>query len=561
LPQIATSNHASRRPNFFFPLILFLLAAAVFANSVGHDFVWDDNRAIRDNLFLVSPGAWWRCFGRDFGLELTGVPVGYYRPLVFLSFILNHIVGALRPFTYHLTNVLLHGLNTVLVFGLVARLADRKTGALAAALFAVHPVHAESVAFIAGRSDLLCACFLLLSVRAMIRSFSSRRRARMVWSIAAAMIYICALLSKEMAVALPGVLIVYGLLHRYRRRTLVRLCGPSMALALLYLAFRFCFFPMAGIARVGAFSAADLAEHLARLLFLYAAQQAFPVTPTLGAEILTRRVWVDVAAVVLLVLLVAAAKPRRRAADSLAWMAGFLAPVLWVNLFTHVDLNDRFAYVPSIGVCALAAMGGVRYWDRYRLSRLVVAVVLVAFAALSFCYSRMWRDSVALWNASIAYHPTCGRCYFNLGNVYWLEQKKPTEAVRMLHDATKFLPDDGRRSWAYANMAQILAQAEQNSLAIESARRSLELRPRQIGFRRWFASLLSDLGRHDEAIAELEKAQEFAPQNGDVWLDLAYVYLAMQPPQTDRARRLYQRGLELGAEPDEEIEAAIKSGG
>lgn len=540
------------------PALLVALAVMVFANSLGHDFVWDDVPAIRDNPFLLSPGAWWRCFERDFGLELVRAPVGYYRPVVFLTFILNHALGGLRPLVYHLTNILLHGWNTLLVFWLIARLFDRRTAALAAALFAVHPIHAESVAFIAGRSDLLCACFLLLSVLALARSFDEQTQVRLLWSIASPLAYVLALLCKEMAVALPGVLIAYGLLHRYRLRTLLRLAGPTSALAVAYLVFRFHFFPMAGIHRVGASSAATIAERVLRLLFLYSAQQVFPVVPTLGAEILSRRPWVDVTSVVLLIALIAVARPRRRAVESLAWTALFLAPVLWVNLFTRVSLNDRFAYVPSIGICALAAVAAVRFWDRRRLSRMVVVLVMGAFVALSFVYSRMWRSDIALWSSSIAYHPRCGRCYYNLGNLC-RDAGRRTEAVWMLRAATRYLPDDERRSWAYANLARILAEADENNLALETARRSLELRPRQIIFRRWFGWFLSDLGRHDEAVAVLEKAHEFAPNDGDVCLELAREYLAVQPPQPDRARSLYESARELGAEADEALEAALQN--
>ena len=534
------------------PFALFALAVAVFANSLGHAFVWDDTEAILANPFLVSPGAWWRCFGRDFGLELLHVPVGYYRPLVFLSFIFNYAIGGLNPLVFHLTNVLLHGVNTVLVLALVARLADRRTGVLAAVLFAVHPIHAESVAFIAGRSDLLCAFFLLLAVPAIARSFDAPRGTQLAWSAASLLAYTAALLSKEMAIALPGVLIAYGLLERYRLRTLLRLCAPTLILAVIYLAFRLIFFPMAGFIRAEA-PEGSVVGRMAQLVFLYCAQQVFPVVPTLGAEIVTRQPWVDITAVVLLALLIVAAKPRRRAAEAIVWTAGFLAPVLWVNLFTRVDINDRFAYVPSIGICALAAVAAARFWETQRLSRLVAAVVAVAFAALGFTYSRMWRDAVALWNASIAYHPQCGRCYFNLGSAYWKEGK-PNEAVRMLGAAIKLLRDDERRSWAFANMAQVLDECGEEDAAVEMARRSLGLRPRQIVFRLWFASLLAEMGRHQDAIEDLETAQKFAPENKEVLLGLAREYLAIEPPRVEQAREAYRRAKELGAERDEEIE-------
>lgn len=545
-----------RQQNFKIPLVLFLIAVAVFTNSLGHDFVWDDTAAIRDNPFLVSPGAWWQCFGRDFGLEITRVPVGYYRPLVFLSYILNYAIGDWQPFVYHLTNILLHGLNTVLVFWLVKRLAGRRTGALAAVIFAAHPVHAESVAFIAGRSDLLCACFMLLSVLATIRSFEARHGAHWVWWIASSLAYIAALLSKEMAVALPGVLIAYGLVRRHRLRTLVRLCAPALILALAYLAFRFRFFPMAGLEHVGAFSFAALVRRAARLLFLYAAQQIFPVIPTLGAEIVTRHLWVDVIAVVFLVLLIAAAKPRGQATAALIWTGVLLAPVLWVNLFTRLDLTDRFAYVPSVGVCALAGVAAARCWNRYPLSRLVVIILLIAFGALSFVYGRMWRDAVTLWNASIAYHPQCGRCYFNLGCEY-RKRGQPTEAVKMLQMAARLLPDDERRAWTYANMAYVLAEAGKDDLAIATARHSLKLLPQQIAFRLWFADLLAELGRHDEAIAEMETARESIPQEGRICLGLAREYLATRPPQVERARQAYERARALEAPRDQTIETSL----
>jgi Tfp pilus assembly protein PilF len=537
---------------------LFVLAVAVFANSLGHGFVWDDLPVILKNRFLTEPGAWWRCFGRDFGLEITRHPVGYYRPLVFLSFVLNHAAAGLRPFAYHLTNVVLHGLITVLVFRLIGRLAGRRIGALAAALFAVHPVHAESVAFVAGRSDLLCAFFLLLSLLATIRSFEARHGARAIWLGAGLLAYTAALLSKEMAIVLPGVLIAYGLIHGYRMKTLLRLCGPATVLVLVYLGFRFCFFPMAGLRRAGALFESGFVERAARLLFLYAAQQVFPVVPTLGAKILMRRPWVDVAAVALLILLIAAARPRRRAADAVAWLLLFLAPTLWVNWLKGIEPSDRFAYVPSIGVCALAAMVAARYWERAPVSRLAVAVVAVVFTVFSFLFSRMWHNPATFWSASLAYHPQCGYSCYNLGYVYWKAGDHAT-ALSLFRKATQLLDEtDAPELWTRANLAEILAEAGEVDLAIENCRRGLKIQPGHTSLRQFLAALLSNQGRHDEAIAQLEMALKFAPNDGEICLDLAREHLATQPPQVDRARQMYRRARELRAPPDQVIEAAIR---
>ena len=558
MPRIASSaaDRQLNRRDVAVAIGLFALAVALFANSLGHEFVWDDTAVIRDNPFLRERGAWWHCFGRDFGLEIIRRPVGYYRPVVFLSFLLNYAEGGLHPFAYHAANVWLHGLNTVLVFCLLGRLAGRRIGTLAAAFFAVHPVHAESVAFIAGRSDLLCACFLLLSLLATARSFEARRGARAAWQGAALFAYAAALLSKELAVALPGVLLAYGLIHRFRFRTILALCAPTAVVAALYLGFRFCVLPMALVDQSSLSLDSEFASRGARLLFYYAAQQVFPVIPTLGAKVLARRLWVDVAAVALLVLLLAVARPRRLATDAAAWLAMFLAPALWVSLFAGIELSDRFAYVPSVGICALAAIAVARYWERVRLVRVALAILLAAFALLSFYYGRMWRNPISLWRASIAYHPQSGRSYYNLGNAYWGAGMR-TEAAPMLRKAVRLSADDESRFRACANLAQLLAESGEDALAIEYCRRGLKIRPDRTQLRRLLAELFSNRGQHDNAIDELQTTLRFAPKNPDVHLDLAREYLAIRPAQLDRARQHYQHALELGAPTDETIEAAI----
>ena len=537
---------------------LFVLAFAVFANSLGHDLVWDDVPIIRENSFLVSPGAWWRCFGRDFGLEIIRQPAGYYRPAVFLSIVLNHALGGAAPFGYHLFNVALHGINVVLLFLLLTRLAGRRMAALGAAMFAVHPVHTESVAFVSGRSDLLCAGFLVLTLLAMVRSFEDRRARRAAWSAASLAAYIAALLSKELAVVLPGFLLAYGLIQRYRLRSLMRLSAPTALMALVYLGFRALFFPMGGYGHPFGAPEGSVVARAARLVFLYAAQQVFPVIPTLGADALTRRAWVDAVAVVLLVVLLAAARPRRRAAVAAVWAALFLAPTLWVNLFKGIELSDRFAYVPSIGVCALAAMVASRYWDRLPISRFAVLLAAVAFALLSTSYSGMWRNSVSFWKASATYHPRCGRSYYNLGNALWQAGDR-TAAVRALYQAARLLPDEERRCWAYSKLADILAESGEDEMAIAACRAAIQLRPERAPVRRLLASLLSDQGKHAEAIVELGVAERILPDDPAIQMDLAREYLAATPPQRERARQCYQRARQLGAASDEAFEKTLNA--
>ncbi len=537
---------------------IFLLGAAVFAHTAGYGFVWDDVAVIAENEFLKSAGVWWRCFTRDFGLEITRQPAGYYRPLVFLSFWLNYAVGGLDPWHYHLTNVLLHGVNSVLVFAVIARLMGRRTGGLAAAVFAVHPVHAESVAFVAGRSDLLCGLFLLLTVLATMRTFVTPAPQRWFWFGAAAGLYLAALVSKELAVTLPGVLLAYGLIHRYRVRNLVRLFAPTALLAAIYLVFRLVCFPMAGAKGMMPVEG-GFVERLARLLFLYAAQQSFPVIPTLGADVLTRRVWVDAAAVGLLAVLLAVARPRRHAADAAAWLAVFLAPTLWVNLFKAIELSDRFAYVPSAGMAALVGLAASRYWNRFPASQAVTGAIVVAFFALGSMYASMWKTEASLWAASVRYHPECGRSYFNLGNAY-RKAGNPTMAVRAFYKAARLLPDAERRCWAYANLARVLAESGEDAMAVEACRKAVELRPGRPMLRLFLASLLMEMGKSDEARALLDEVAAWDVDDGEVQMELARLNLAVEPPRVEQARRAYGRARDLGAAADPKVEKDLSDG-
>jgi tetratricopeptide (TPR) repeat protein len=321
--------------------------------------------------------------------------------------------------------------------------------------------------------------------------------------------------------------------------------------------FRFGWFPPIAGRGGETLSLGTLASRSLHLLAVYAAQQVFPVIPTLGAEVLQRRPWVDVVALALLVALIAIARPRRDAAAAVLWLCAFLAPVLWVNAIKGVSVSDRFAYLPSVGVCALAALAATRFWERRRVSRLVTAVVIVAFGGLSFLYSRMWHDAVTLWRAGTIYHPQSGLCHYNLAWAYYDEQNI-TGAVRAMYKAARTLTDREKKAAAFTNLARFLAAAGEDDQAVLAARQGMRLKGNSQGYRSWLVSFLSELGRHREAIAELETLHEAMPQNAGVCLALAQEYLALQPPDLDLARTWYDRARTRGAPPNESIEAALK---
>jgi 4-amino-4-deoxy-L-arabinose transferase-like glycosyltransferase len=190
-------------------LAVALAALLVYVGTLAYDFVWDDLILIRDRLHMYSLANLARLLFSDLFSHGEWGESFFYRPLVVLSFFVDLELWGLRPIGFHLTNVLAHVLASVCV----ARLATRVTasgiaGVTAGLLFAVHPVHTESVAFVSGRTDVLATLFVLVAVLAYARWRDSGTRSAGVVSVAA---FGLALLSKEVAVVVPLLLALYDL--------------------------------------------------------------------------------------------------------------------------------------------------------------------------------------------------------------------------------------------------------------------------------------------------------------------------------------------------------------
>jgi hypothetical protein len=180
-------------------LLLAALAALPFLSTLNHGFVWDDHDLIeRGRSRLENPG---ETLTRPFALG--GKETIYYRPVVAYSFALDHAVWGLNPRGFHLTNLIVYVSSTILLFLLIAEYLPLSAACVAAASFALHPVHVESVAFISGRRDLLSGFFLLGSIWLLKTGSDQPVARRYTHFAAAALLYLLALLSKESAAFLP----------------------------------------------------------------------------------------------------------------------------------------------------------------------------------------------------------------------------------------------------------------------------------------------------------------------------------------------------------------------
>jgi tetratricopeptide (TPR) repeat protein len=370
----------------------------VYVSAVSNGFVWDDNTiierqlgALRDLRSLFLPPR---------HLEFAG---SYYRPLIFATYRLDEWLGSGAAWAYHLTPLVAHMVVSSLVYALGTAIGLRRGEALGGAvLFAVHPVHAESVAWMAGRSDIFASLFLVAAALVVWRSGGP------IGTGIGALLLLCGFLSKESALA--GVILLplgAGVLRRGSAR---RAC-VSVAVALLpYVALRL----LAGASRPTPSSQPPQAEHLGAFLGFYAAKLAVPLhlnavildLPLVGlyaslSAITAACTWIYIRRL----------SRDRPAAFLLMWVGlnllPALIPVLWRA--ASAPFAERYLYTPSIGFCLLGAhlFGG---WTlrHPRLSKPAVAAFLLVVAVAGAVATRrtaVWRDSYTFWSHVAADHP------------------------------------------------------------------------------------------------------------------------------------------------------------
>jgi tetratricopeptide (TPR) repeat protein len=466
---------------------------APFLPALGAGFVsWDDESMLVVQTGYRAPGAlrW----------ALASTVMGHWSPLAWLSFALDHRLGGLDPRVFHATSLALHGLNAALFYLLARRLlaaagperADPLHvvgAALAALVFAVHPLRVEPVAWISDRRDLLCATFLLLALLAYLRGVRAGGQLARGWGLASLAAFAGALGSKGIAAVLPLLFLVLDWypLGRAPRGwlALVREKIPHLALALAgvvvtALAVRADAAPL-GYGEYGPLARLALAGHSAWMLLV---RHLWPVglSPLyeLPAEVRLSAPRFLLPLLAAATLTVALVRLRRRWPAGLAtWLASLivLAPVSGIVLAGRHVGADRYAYLAGLGLALLAGGGGVHLVARRsllarRIAGAAAALLLVGLGVLSWQQTLHWRDSERLWRRAVAVEPDCASCLNNLGRA--------------------LMRADGRRP-------------REEAEAEARFRRALTLRPDQPGPYLNLGALLVGLGRLDAAEAVLRE--------------------------------------------------------
>ena len=517
-----------RRPRAAIALVLAVATLAVYAPTVRHGFVdYDDDVYVFRNPHVVAG-----LTAESVAWAFTTMEVSYWHPLTWISHMLDCQIFGLRPAGHHLTSLALHTANVVLLFVVLAHLTGGVwRSALVAALFGLHPLNVESVAWVAERKNVLFAFFWILTLGAY--GWYVRRPGPARYLAVAAGTAL-ALMSKPMAVTLPFVLLLLDFwpLARMSRPAFVRLFMEKLPLILLAaLASAATIQAQLQVGAVVAVDALPPGERLANAVVSYLAYIGKLVWPArLGVFYPHRESSLPTAQVVaigtVLVLVTAAALRAARRAPYLVvgwlWYLGTLLPVIGIVQVGTQAMADRYTYVPAIGLFVAVAWGVAALAARRPAPRglaMAAAVLLVALAARTVVQLRAWRDSASLFAATIAAVPDSWVAHYNLGNA-WMAAGRTAEAEAEFSETVRLRPRFAR---GHNNLGDALDALGRHERAIAAYQEAIRVNPEMAEAYNNLGTSLAALGRLQEAEVRLREALKRQPEFVEAWLNLGIV--------------------------------------
>jgi len=514
-------------------LLIVLLTIVTYSPSLSGRFVWDDDAYVTKNQTLRSLDGLRRIW-----TEPVATP--QYYPLVFSSFWAEYHLWKLQPFGYHLVNVLLHALNAVLLWRVLLRL--KVPGAWwASAIFALHPVMVESVAWITERKNVLACLFYLLAVLAYLRFRPLTHegvRAALRWRFypLVLVLFLCALFSKTVTCTLPAVLalLVWWKGKHLGKRDVLTLIplfflGAIMGLATVWIEKYYA-------GATGAAWKLSLAQRCliaGRAVWFYAGKLLWPanlsfIYPHWELRTGSASAWLPLAG---LILVAAVLWHFRRTSWAQAAIFGLgcfvvgLLPALGffdVYFFQFSFVADHFQYMASMALIALAVSGASIIFQRAgprggKLGVFVAACSLLLLAVTTWGQTYVYQNDETLWTNTLMANPNAWIAHSNLGMIL-REQGRLKEAIEQDEWALRLKPDCVE---AHNNLGIALSMLGHDEEAIAHFERALRLKPQYAEAHNNLGIVLEKIGKLHEAIQQYEQALRLNPNYADAHYNLA----------------------------------------
>jgi len=466
-----------RRPVFLLSLVS-LGTLVLYSGAFFFEFVWDDWPQVINNPIIRNWRNLPRIFGSDLWYHVARHQV-YYRPLFVAWSMLNYSLFGLRPWGWHLAAILAHIAAVAAVFWLARKLGlEYWTAALAAVIFALHPIHIEPVVWISAASDTMVTLFVALAFVAFLNGRDPNQSAKNLWWIASLVLLACGLLTKEMAVTFPILAAIYVWLHPGgNKSSLVQRAfaalleaAPYALVTVAYALLRKRALMHAGGQLDSAHGMVDVLRTLPLVLTFYLKKLLVPVgltglyyTPYMSSQTVTQFL------LPLTALAAVAASlwfwHRRQRNSTVAFATGWflvsLAPALYLRNFSDGDfVRDRYVYLPSVGFAILAAMAivslpAIGRWSAPTVQACAAAVLCAAFVTASLAQQVYWANDLLVLLRGQSLYPDNPYTLVGLAAEY-SQRGAHERAIELAEQAERTHPEYG---YARLSLAEVYIRA------------------------------------------------------------------------------------------------------
>jgi tetratricopeptide (TPR) repeat protein len=514
--KIAIVNPSARgfKHYYWMPIVCISLALLPFIPVFTADFVnWDDTEYVTNNLTIQTLS--------NFSEIVTARVQGNYHPLTMLTLACNYAISGKDATSYHVVNLMLHLMNVLLVFLFIFRLTGKKpwTAFVTALLFAIHPLHVESVAWVAERKDVLYSFFFLAGLIAYLQYLEKRTLLRMSAVLG---LFILSLLSKPAAIIFPVVLLVIDYYYSRLGETrsylekipffliavifgLLALYGQSVTGAVRYTLmipahFKF-FFGFYGI-MMYVFKAL-LPVSLCTFYPYPAINETLPVIYYLS----------PIFTLILVVLIITGFRQRMLITFGIIFYFVNLALVLQFYPVGSAIIADRYAYIPMIGLFLVAGHYFQKWADNHAgkptpLAWSLLVLISILLTILTFQQASTWKNSASLWEQALTAVPS-SKAYTNRGLIY----KRDGQNDKALEMFTKAIEMNKAEKDALINRGDIWFYDKKYEQAIADYNQSLSIYPDEQQAIQNRGAAYTAIGKYDLAMADMNLALKLNPNS------------------------------------------------
>lgn len=531
------------------PILIFLIVALsqlVYVNSLSNQFTYDDEFTIVNNYCIKSLQNIPNLFSKEY-FALSGELS--YRPVVTLSYFIDYALWKLNPFGFHLTNSLLHTLNSVLFFFLLAWFSTyrhalspsshTKISFIGALIFSCHPALSEAVNAISYREDLLAGTFFL---SAFILSIKAKKQHAFLPYLASAVCYLFGIFSKEMVITLPLCIFFSDILlmeKRGYRRILSEYLGYILV-TILYILMRFVFLHNPIESHVSYPNDSIITNFLtmSKVLVSYIKLFFFPFNLNADYVMPYSSSLSDISFILsflllslLIVIVYRLFFHSKILFFSIVWFFISLLPVLNIVPIENI-MAERYLYIPILGFCIAGSNLLVSYGNKIRFSHtfartnrwiifILLILVLASFSIKTIKRNKIWMDQTILWTQTAQTSPHSFKAHNNLGNIY-RNTDRFDEAIHEFKHALSLYDD---YLDAHNNLGVTYRKKGMQKEAISEYEKVLQLSPRYPYAHNNLGVLYARENLLDQSIAEFQNAISNKPDYPDAHNNLGATYM------------------------------------